>query len=414
MAYTEDYYEEVDNILNKMKSNPFEDQDLNAVRYEDQGQIQPVGWVQNADGTNGEATVTVDADGITIRDGKISILDSGGHSVLSSGGFAGAWTDFIETGIYNSHFQYGTLNDTSVSEVGGGEGSANYEASLSSDIPYWVVASKASDVTLKRITDTNAIGGNALYVTATANGQMEMYQDIPISSGQFWNVLFYWKYYATATNSFNLSIHTFWMDEDHTTISSALGSGLNYETAQSTYYSESVESLDSAVPSNARYLRLVVLFTFGRGDSAAAAASATINGIRLAERVNYGKQQFPDGVTSIDADSIATDTFTATYLQVNIDANQNDWNPAGFSTSTSVGVTGLTAARTITGLIARATGTTVYLLNTSGQSLILSHESASSSANNRFSNPGAADLAIRTSGGVVLVYVANRWRVASP
>ena len=60
------------------KAVPFE---MNAQN----GQIQPAGWVSNADGTAGTATVTIDGDGIEVLDGKITVKDAGGSTTISGG-----------------------------------------------------------------------------------------------------------------------------------------------------------------------------------------------------------------------------------------------------------------------------------------------------------------------------------------
>jgi hypothetical protein len=86
MAYKEDYYEEVDKLFDTIKTNPFVEKDGgNAVSQEEQGQIQPVGWVENADASDGSATVKIDSDGITITDGKLSVSDASGNSIISGG-----------------------------------------------------------------------------------------------------------------------------------------------------------------------------------------------------------------------------------------------------------------------------------------------------------------------------------------
>jgi hypothetical protein len=86
MAYKEDYYEEVDKLFGTIKTNPFVEKDGgNAVSQEEQGQIQPVGWVENADASDGSATVKIDSDGITITDGKLSVADANGNSIISGG-----------------------------------------------------------------------------------------------------------------------------------------------------------------------------------------------------------------------------------------------------------------------------------------------------------------------------------------
>lgn len=414
--FKDDYYAEVDNVFSDLRGHPFDEGDLLQPTPQERGvPLGPSGWVENADGADGEAKVIINADGLTVLDGKISIKDAGGSSVLSAAGFDGSWTDFIETGVYNSHFQYGTTNViTAATEVGGGEGTANYEASLSDDIPYWVLATVSSGLTLTRVADPTAVGGYALFISGGSTNQLEMYQDIPIVSGQEWDLLFYWKHFADVNNYFNLTIHSYWMDENHKTISNVASSGLLYTADQSTYFLQRVESIDTAIPTNARYLRLVVLFTFTQDSATTEAARVYLNGIRLTPKINYGKQEFPDGIATIDADSIVTDKLTGTITVETVDADQNNWNPVGLASIVTIVVTGLTAARTITGMVAQGTGRVIHILNQSGQSLVLAHESASSTDVNRFACPGAANLTVRQAGGVTLVYAVNRWRVASP
>ncbi len=58
--------------------------DPNAMPHEDVGQIQPVGWVQNSNGS-GASKVEIDARGITIVDGAISVTDTGGNTSITGG-----------------------------------------------------------------------------------------------------------------------------------------------------------------------------------------------------------------------------------------------------------------------------------------------------------------------------------------
>lgn len=92
-----------------------------------------------------------------------------------------------------------------------------------------------------------------------------------------------------------------------------------------------------------------------------------------------------------------------------IDADQNNYAPTGVHTKTTVYFTSLTATRTITGYDAGTEGEFLIFQNNTAQSLACSHESGSSSANNRFRLPNGATLTIRTRGSMLFVYLQGRW-----
>jgi hypothetical protein len=94
-----------------------------------------------------------------------------------------------------------------------------------------------------------------------------------------------------------------------------------------------------------------------------------------------------------------------------VNADQNDFNPANFHTVAEVRFTSFSANRTVTGMDAGATGELKILLNNTSFSLLLTNESGSSSANNRFRTPNAATVTVRTSGSVMCFYYAGRWTV---
>lgn len=113
-----------------------------------------------------------------------------------------------------------------------------------------------------------------------------------------------------------------------------------------------------------------------------------------------------------------------------ITANQNNYTPVdengkAVSMSTLIVVRLNTdASRTLTGLAAPSPQRrhAVLLLNVGGFSLVLAHDSGSSSAINRFTCPGSVDLTVRTNGGVWVYYdipasasseslPSGRWRV---
>lgn len=86
MSNKDSYYDHVDSMFSTLKGNPFTDGDkVAAVEQEATGQIQPSGWVQNASGTDGDAEVTIDADGITIVNGAITVSSDDGSTVIIDG-----------------------------------------------------------------------------------------------------------------------------------------------------------------------------------------------------------------------------------------------------------------------------------------------------------------------------------------
>jgi hypothetical protein len=131
--------------------------------------------------TSPAAKVTIDAAGITIVDGALFIQDAYGTSVLGASGFSGSWQQFISTGFYNGDYFYGSTVDIPVTEVSGGDSLADYAASITDDLPYWVVA--ASDALM--YINTAAAGfanTSALAIASSGAAQTSRwYQDIPWS-----------------------------------------------------------------------------------------------------------------------------------------------------------------------------------------------------------------------------------------
>lgn len=96
-----------------------------------------------------------------------------------------------------------------------------------------------------------------------------------------------------------------------------------------------------------------------------------------------------------------------------ITADQNDYNPAGLSTSSILRLTS-DATRTITGLTVDGGtpdgGTVVFLANIGSNNIVLANESVSSTASVRFALQ--ASLTVPGGGGVLLWYdnTSQRWR----
>jgi hypothetical protein len=97
-----------------------------------------------------------------------------------------------------------------------------------------------------------------------------------------------------------------------------------------------------------------------------------------------------------------------------ITANQNNYAPTGIIYSSRLRLSS-DAARDITGLTAGETDDVIALQNVGSFGITLKHESASSSAANRFWLPSSADHSMPTGAGCLLCYDATlaRWTVVS-
>lgn len=214
--------------------------------------------------SNSGATVVIDSTGLTITNGKFTLKDSFGSSVMSGGGFEGSWLRFIASRVYNNDFVNGTKStDLAVSETGGGSGSANYAASVSTAIPYWVVAASGGTLTLSA--DSNATGGFALKSICTAGGQTNrVYQDLPVSPGETLRILRNMRIVRTA-NDVAVNIYTSWRKSDHSIIGTRFGGGILFDTTASyaTFTDYPISPL--VAPANAAYLRYEMEFVHNTG-----------------------------------------------------------------------------------------------------------------------------------------------------
>ena len=93
-----------------------------------------------------------------------------------------------------------------------------------------------------------------------------------------------------------------------------------------------------------------------------------------------------------------------------ITADQNNYNPTGLSTASVLRLTS-DASRSITGLSGGAEGRILILLNRGSNDIVLKHESASSTAANRFKFSTSSDLTLTPGAGIELIYDAtdSRW-----
>ena len=121
-----------------------------------------------------------------------------------------------------------------------------------------------------------------------------------------------------------------------------------------------------------------------------------------------------NGAFTLNAGLVVAGNHIATGIlsPAQITANQNDYNPAGLSTSRILRLA-TDASRNITGLTALNNGQWMMIRNGGAFNIVLVHESASSSAANRFSCPGAGDFTLNTCDCVELFYdgAISRWAV---
>lgn len=230
-------------------------------------QVQPDGWVINS-----TANVFIDEQGLHIYDGALYLIDISGESVLGPSGFSGAWSGFISAGgIYNSLFTSGTLGPLIVTEVGTGNTTADYEASLSAQLPYWIVTENDYSA-LSLVSDSAAPGTRAIEIDTSVLPNTEptmtvlFYQDVAITPGNSYLVKIMLK--RVGDGNGRMRIEASWRDEDHAIIGSPTGFGYGWYVGvglSTTIYepylfqvrTDSGDELDAA-PSNASYLRLKI------------------------------------------------------------------------------------------------------------------------------------------------------------
>jgi hypothetical protein len=291
--------------------------------------IQPSGWVENADPDidggasvtidsdgitilNGKLTVTdslgdalitdgvvnqlenesssvvIDADGITITDGALTFLDNFGATVLDGAGFGATWLDFLDSGrVYNAAFTAGSTNAITAATVSSGADSdADYAASLSADLPYWIVNSVSGAGTLARTTSVNSPSGFCLKWTGVKNGSV--FQDIPISPGQAYGISWLWKYTNSSSGFSFISGYEF-RDKSHALIGSIVEQSLPISTTQSSYEIWNQQTTTIA-PQNARYIRVYVSMTWSSGSPTIQVAKVILNDL-----IHEGDLAVPSG-----------------------------------------------------------------------------------------------------------------------
>jgi hypothetical protein len=123
------------------------------------------------------------------------------------------------------------------------------------------------------------------------------------------------------------------------------------------------------------------------------------------------------GHAHADLESTETLALQGDITPTILSADQNNYNPTGLADATIVRLEASGADKTITGLAGGADGRVIILMNIgTTYNIFLIHESASSSAANRFDNPLALNNSIVPRGMIALIYdsTTSRWRRGSP
>ena len=294
-SFDEQMMAEMESLFGSIRQGKFVTQQMAVTPYEQAvgaGQINPVGWVVNSDSDGLGASVTIDAEGIAIRNGRLLLADQFGNNVITGAGFGASWLDFIASGFYNGAFEVGTTTSiTAATEVGGADTDAEYLASLSSDIPYWIVQAESGAGTLKRVADSTAVGGFALQWDGTEDATI--YQDIPILPDKRYAISMLWRY-TNSASEFQREIGYQYRKSDHSAIGSEIDFGLAFTTSLAAYDEEYIAQTDAA-PADARYLRFIIHISRTSGSP-----TVWVNGLRAAASIN--------GFLDVEGDALVTGT----------------------------------------------------------------------------------------------------------
>jgi hypothetical protein len=126
------------------------------------------------------------------------------------------------------------------------------------------------------------------------------------------------------------------------------------------------------------------------------------------------------GGGTVDLDVTETVTFSGILTPASFNSQQDDYNPAGLADATILRLEGTGGNQLLTGLAGGADGRRIEIHNIGDTRIRFPHDSASSTAGNRFLLPlgdagdvAEAELALRPRGKAILSYdgTSSRWRV---
>lgn len=427
---------------------------------------------------NSPATVIIDADGITIEDGALTLRDEFGETVMFASGFDGSWFDFIRLGIYNARFL-------------GGLASGDIALGRTTDLPYWTASRVTGLPTAAKIAD----GGLEIRFAATGNQYRIVSDFVPVMEKTPYVLPIV---LSAVHGSGTMTVETVVSFYD------GAGSGLAGLTVDSidfTVGSSAEIYKDGGItsPADARFAKVQVTVTESGTHSGSNRINIhsiglipatldsthgvdyTIGVLNVLVNIDFdgwasldapssGVLHTPDelqvgdptgsntsGVSInaggsleivkeastpfIDFKNDSADDFDARIVLTGDDvlsvqgaaldvrriqhqaasiisptalaANTNDWNPTGLGTAYLIRATSDATPRNLTGIVAQADGTILYLHNANAATTITLVHDATSTGANRFLCPGAANYALTAKRTVMLVYdsTADRWLV---
>jgi hypothetical protein len=403
-------------------------------------------WPNKSNANDDGASVIIDRGGITVTDGALTITDEGGSTVMTGGGFSGTWLDYLQTGLYNGNWRKGPT--TPASDITEGLGTSN-------SVPYWDFQQASGTAITARWTADNdsPVGGYMLLSMAAGaagdDSYFEQYIPITPSKGRTLTIRPNATFVLNALGAGSLSDYyisgQFYKDDGTTTTGAASTNsndlsrldGLANDT-------ETIAAAMATTPADAGFLRVRVGL---KRDGAATSATASLRIYEVfitagPEQIFITDVETPantpgriynsdgtlafDGLTRVEVsasdavDLVASEIVVngglmAVLLEESFSTNQNDFDPeTTFGQTVTLWSLENTAgaSRNITGIgISQLDGWVRYLFNDSADSIVLVHESASSSAANRFTLPGAANYTITSQQGVTIFYLNTRWRV---
>lgn len=413
---------------------------------------------------NTAATVVIDENGITITDGALTLADVYGESVLDAYGFGGTWLDYFVDGFRNSSFGAGSTSDIAVSEVGDGDTLAEYQASLSANLPEWVVAQSGGTLALE--SDSTATRGFNLKSSGASAQENRWYQDVPV--GPYMNPAIWMNYRldTPGASSADLDLIVSWRDENHALVGTE--ETMNLLSASTADHGAAWQNISAWVNSalsdsadQVRFIRVEFMVTHNTattstlrvntvrislGESAMGrtevlGALTAYNGLTLTGTLSQDGSilliDSTDSVSFIGSTYTAAITSEATGANLVLDArnihfngrmrlnsvispaaltgNTDNWAPTGYETANWIRAQSDATPRNLTGIVApAATGSMLWLsnINTAAVTITLVHD-ATSTAANRFICPGYANYALTRGTTVLLVYDNSvaRWRV---
>jgi hypothetical protein len=145
---------------------------------------------------------------------------------------------------------------------------------------------------------------------------------------------------------------------------------------------------------------------------------ANSNSLQAAVQLNFINTASMQVSVSAGSTGNANIAFTSlgntTITSVSINADQNNYNPAGLAGTTELRITPSNGAYKLTGLTAQTDGTQILIVNNSDEHLLwLEHENTSSTAANRFSLPSKFPAFLMPKDSIRLLYngTSSRWVV---